>query len=379
LLVVAAAIRATSTGAGLVFGEASFGPRATFLLVLAAVFRLGLFPLHLSLPVEANVRQGLGSVLRLAPAAVALVLVARIISAEGTLPLRPWLTVAGVAGLWVGASQWWVSPESAQGLPFMVVSQSSVALLTGLWGGPLAVAGLLAQGLTLVLGGTVLFLYKGQDEQAPWHAVLPGVAAAAVVGVPFLTGFTGQWILFTGLIAAGNFLVLALAVLGQALLAGGVLRLCFWPAQGSLPAGPESRVVRGAYVAGLGLPLVFLLLTGLSPQGLGDFVGVAGLPGFAELFSPAGILALGLIVAAAAGGLALWRFEVELRGRTDSVWSALSAFTRLDWLYLAVWQVYRGLSAVLRTAAEILDGGGAVLWAVLLALVVWLTYTGQVR
>ena len=379
LLVVAAAIHATSTGAGLVFGQASFGPRATLLLALAAVFRLGLFPLHLSLPIEANLRQGLGTVLRLAPAAVAIVLLARVISAEGTLPLRPWLTVAGIAGLWMGASQWWVATEPWQGLPFAVVSQSSVALLTGLWGGPLAAAGLVAHGLALVLGGAVLFLYQGADERAPWHAVLPGLAGAAVVGVPFLTGFTGQWVLFTGLISAGNYLVLALTVLGQALLAAGVLRQCFWPALEALPSGPETQVARGAYVGGLALPLVFLLVAGISPHGLGEFIGVPEMPDYLQLIEPIGILALGLILVAATGGLALWRFEPELRGSTDALWSTLTAMTRMNWLYNAVWQVYRGVSAVLQTAAEILDGGGAVLWAVLLALVIWLTYTGQVR
>jgi formate hydrogenlyase subunit 3/multisubunit Na+/H+ antiporter MnhD subunit len=379
LLVVAAAIRGTATGGGLVFGETAFGPRTTLLLVLAAVFRLGLFPLHLALPVEANVRQGLGAVLRLAPAAVALALLARIISAEGALPLRPWLTVAGVAGLWVGASQWWLSPDPKQGLPFFVVSQSSVALLTGLWGGPVALAGLVAQSLALVLGGAVLFLYKGQDEQSPWHAALPGVAAAAVIGVPFLTGFTGQWILFTGLTAAGNYLVLLLVVVGQALLGAGLLRMCFWPAEAPLSADSASPLMTGAYLAGLGLPLVFLLLAGLSPQGLSNFLGVEGMAGLGGLFSPVGLFALGLILLAAVGGLGVWRFETELRARTDPAWGVLTAATRLDWLYLAVWNLYRGLSAVLRTAAEILDGDGAVLWAVLIALVAWLTYTGRVR
>ncbi len=69
LLVVAAAIRATATGGGLVFGDTAFGSRTTLVLVLAAAFRLGLFPLHLALPVEANVRQGLGAVLKGLPLA----------------------------------------------------------------------------------------------------------------------------------------------------------------------------------------------------------------------------------------------------------------------------------------------------------------------
>ena len=49
-------------------GRPSF--KSTLLITLAAVFRLGLFPLHLGLPAEVNIRQGLGTLLRLIPAAV---------------------------------------------------------------------------------------------------------------------------------------------------------------------------------------------------------------------------------------------------------------------------------------------------------------------
>ncbi|MBI3762338.1 MAG: hypothetical protein HY260_10825 [Chloroflexi bacterium] len=248
LLVVAAAVTVTSAGGHPAFGEMPFGPRATLLLALAAVFRLGLFPLHLGLPVEANVRQGLGTILRLAPAAIALVLVARLIgatpigaavelSSHQTLPLRPWLTVGGVAALWVGASQWWVAPDPRQGLTFFVIAQSGLALLTGLWGGSAALAGLAAQSLALVLGGAVIFLFNGHDDQSAWHTTLPGAAVAALVGVPFLTGFTGQWALYTGLLAQGNYWVLSVSAAAQIVLVAGFLRLCFWPADEPLQAG----------------------------------------------------------------------------------------------------------------------------------------------
>jgi formate hydrogenlyase subunit 3/multisubunit Na+/H+ antiporter MnhD subunit len=316
-------------------------------------------------------------VLRLAPATVALTLLARVLPGEGVTSLRPWLTVAGVGALWVGAAQWWTSAEPRLALPFFVVSQSAVALLTGLWGGPAAMAGLFAQGLALVLGGAVLFLYKGQEEQAAWQAVLPGVAVAALVGAPFLTGFTGQWALYTGLIERGNYLVMLVTLVGQAALAGGLLRLCFARVDAPSSAGLEVPVVRGAYVAGLGLPLVFLLLAGLSPSGLADFIGVGGVPGFAGLFNLTGLLAMAIVVVIALGGFGLWRFEAELRARTDTMWAALSSATRLDWLYAAVWQVYRAASAMLAMASELFDGGGAVLWAVLIGLVVWLSFSGR--
>jgi formate hydrogenlyase subunit 3/multisubunit Na+/H+ antiporter MnhD subunit len=379
LLVVAGAVRLTTLGQSTDFTQAAPPARAALLLALAAVFRLGLFPLHVGLPLEVNLRQGLSTLLRLAPAAVALMLLARLLSGEGIAVLRPWLTVAGVAALWVGAAQWWIAAEPRQGLPFLVVSQSGVVLLTGLWGGPAALAGLAAQGLALLLGGAVLFLYRGFEERAPWQAALPGLAAAALAGAPFLTGFTGHWALYTGLIAQGNFLVLLLALAGQALLGAGLLRLCF--ARAEPAAGPEVDlpVVRAAYLAGLGLPVVFLLLAGLSPGGLAGFLGAGGVPGFAGLFDLNGLVAIALIVLAALASLALWRYEGELRARTETTWAALAAATRPDWLYLGAWQAVRAAGVVLGMASALLDGAGAVLWAVLIGLVLWVSFTGGVR
>jgi len=85
--------------------EAALTTSSTLLITLAAVFRLGLFPLHLALPAEANIRQGLATVLRLIPAAVALEVMARL-AAFGFVPAtRLWLTIFALAAALVGAAQ----------------------------------------------------------------------------------------------------------------------------------------------------------------------------------------------------------------------------------------------------------------------------------
>ncbi|MEK9163988.1 MAG: hypothetical protein AAB342_01385, partial [Chloroflexota bacterium] len=70
LLAVAAALDTLHSGQTIfLVGASPLTERGAVLLVLAAVFRLGVFPFHLGLPMEANIRQGIGTLLRLAPAA----------------------------------------------------------------------------------------------------------------------------------------------------------------------------------------------------------------------------------------------------------------------------------------------------------------------
>jgi hypothetical protein len=107
LLAVGAALLISRESTALSLREAALSARSTLLITLAAVFRLGLFPLHLALPAEANIRQGLGTVLRLIPAAVALEVMARLAQFGFAPEARFWLTLFALAAALVGAAQLW--------------------------------------------------------------------------------------------------------------------------------------------------------------------------------------------------------------------------------------------------------------------------------
>jgi len=370
-LVVAAALNVLNSGQrAFIIGESPLAGRAVLLLLLAVLFRLGVFPFHLSLPSEANIRQGLGTLLRLAPAAVALSLLAHVIAVAPRLPLAPWLSVAAALGLLVGALQWWETPDPGQGLSFVVLAQSSLALLVALNGGAFAGVGVLAYGLALVLGGAVMFLHNGYHEsEKGWLAASIG-GALVLVGLPITVGFVAASTLYRALAASGSWIILVVCAIGQLSLSASYVRLIFWPGE-PLPKGEPMMGV--TYLFGLAVPLAFAVIFGVAGGVLGRAFNTEP-PG---LLSSENIVGLGAVLVATIGGVSLWQFENAIRARADKAWEAVTSAARLDWLYVAFWEVYRFFGRFLRTAADIVEGEGGVLWTIVVALLVWLLFRNR--
>jgi formate hydrogenlyase subunit 3/multisubunit Na+/H+ antiporter MnhD subunit len=390
LLAVGAALMISRTSATLSLRDAALTPPSTVLITLAAVFRLGLFPLHLGLPAEANIRQGLGTLLRLIPAAVALEVMARLTVFGIAEPVRLWLTFFGAAAALVGAAQLWNVDDPRLGLTYVVIAQSGLALLAGLWGGAGATAALTAQSFGLLLGGALIFLSNGYDHERPWASLWAALGALALIGAPLTAGFLGASGLYSGLIGARNWPVLAAVIIAQIILAAGLLRAVFWPSQ---PVDPRASAIappvvdetsrerggegeplrRAAYFGGLSLSAVFLILAGVLA---GSFSAALRAPDV-SLLGWAGrpsLTALGVVLFTAAGGLILWRFESVIRARADVAGAALTPLFRLDWLYRLVWSVIRLLGALIFNLAAVLEGEGAILWTLVGALLVWLLF-----
>lgn len=370
-LVVAAALNVLNSGQrAFIIGESLLTGRAVLLLLLAVVFRLGVFPFHLGLPSEANIRQGPGTLLRLAPAAVALSLLAHVIVVAPRLPLVSWLSAAAALGLLVGALQWWDTPDPRQGLSFVVLAHSSLALLVALNGGQAAGVGVVAFGLALILGGAVMFLHNGyHDAEKGWLTASMG-GALVLVGMPITVGFVAVSALYRSLAASGAWIILVICVLGQLLLAASYVRLIFWLGEEPSQAEPMMGV---AYLFGLVLPLLFAVITGVAVGALTKAFG-ASIP---DLLSPDNAAGLGVVLVAVIGGVGLWQFENVIRSHADKAWSSVTSAARLDWLYLAFWEVYRTCGRFLRTAADIIEGEGGVLWTIVVALLVWLLFRNR--
>lgn len=336
-------------------------PQTALLATLAAAFRLGLFPLHLGLPVDVDVRQGLGVLLRLIPPLVAFAAVAELAQAGFPESVRPWLSVFGVAAMLVGAAQLWISDATRSGLTFIVVAQSGLALLVGLWGGAQAPLAVTLQGCALVLGGGLLYLSNGFDDQQPFWAILSGVGAAALLGLPLTAGQAACAALYDVWISSGDWrlwLALAGVLAAQALLAGGLWRVIFWPGdpiEGGLPG-------RIGYGAGLGLLAMLALGWGL---GLGGIAAWSATPAAQSWQAGAteNLLAAALALAVAAVGFGLWRFEHVARPGTETAGAWLMALLRFDWLYRLAWGVIRVVETVAFNVAAVLEGEGALLWA----------------
>jgi multicomponent K+:H+ antiporter subunit A len=370
LLAVAATVMISRTSPDLSLRDAALTAQSTLLITLAAVFRLGLFPLHLGLPTEVNIRQGLGTLLRLVPAAVALETLSRLAVFGFDEPVRLWLTVFGVGAALVGALQLWNVADPRQGQAYVIIAQSGIALLAGLWGGAQSALALAATALTMLLGSALVFLANGHDEQQPWGSLPSALGAAALLGLPLTAGFLGVGHLYASLLAAGGWawLVLLFVVVAQSLLAAGLLYTVLWAGQ---PVAGDPALV-AAYWAGLSLPAILLVAVALSSGLIADALRVAA-PGPLGFSSPGSFVGFGLVVLSAVAGFALWRFQDVVRGGSNAVLGAsLASLARLDWLYRLVWGVIRGVGSGVATLAAVLEGEGAILWALVAGVLVWL-------
>ena len=370
-MVVAAALDTLNSGQEtFLLGTSPLTERGVVLLFVAAVLRLGVFPFHLGLPFEANIRQGPGTLLKLAPAAVAFNLLAHVMLLSPDLPLRPWLSVGAVLGLLVGAAQWWDSTDPRQGLGYVVLAHSSLALLTALWGGPAAAGGVLALGLALVLGGAAMFLHNGYNDSERGWVAASVLGALVLAGLPLTVGFIATSTLYRGLAESGSWVLLVACVIGQLLLAASYIRLAFWPGE---PVPKEEPLVGVAYLFGLALPLLFAIIFGVAVGAIGNAVHVT----LHDLLSLENVAGLGAALVAVIGGVGLWQFENLVRARADTTLTAVTSAARLDWLYVFFWDVYRFAGRSLRTTAAIVEGEGGVLWTIVAALLVWLLFRGR--
>jgi formate hydrogenlyase subunit 3/multisubunit Na+/H+ antiporter MnhD subunit len=288
--------------------------------------------------------------------------------------LRPWLTIFGVAAALVGASQLWNSDDPRQGLTFIIITQSGLALLAGLWGSAQAVVAVVAQTLTLLVGGGLLYLANGFDERRPWLTLLAGVGAGAIAGFPLTIGFTGLNILISALIKSGHWalwLALAGILAAHAFMVGGLLRIVFWP--GDPVEGGSVGLV--GYLSGLGALAAFAVLAGLLIGLVGQTLG-APINGILGLAGQSSWVALGLTALAGVAGFGLWRFEQATRARTGSAASLIVTLLRLDWLYRLAWNGIRLVDRLMYNVAGVLEGEGALLWALVVALAVILLFRG---
>jgi formate hydrogenlyase subunit 3/multisubunit Na+/H+ antiporter MnhD subunit len=362
LSLLAAALVIGQSAADYVLNAATIRQSTTLLITLAAVFRLGLFPLHLGLPLEVTVRQGLGTLLRLIPVTVALDALARLATLGFAEPTRPWLTLFGVVAVVVGAAQLWNTDDARQGLASVIIAQSGLALLAGLWGGAQAVAGVVALALGLLLGGGLLYLSNGFDSGRRWLSALAGIGLATLIAAPLTVGFTGLHALYADW--QSRFPIVLVVIVGaQSVLTVGLLRALTWPADPI--EGGRWRMI--GYVAGLGSLAAPALLGGVLAQLPGAWLGI---PGFVGLTADMNWLAAALGALTVLLGAGLWRSEALIRARAASTAALAFSILRLDWLYRGLWSVLQRVGRLIESVAGVLEGEGAMLWALAVALAV---------
>lgn len=340
VLLTAAAMVARSEGQVLTF--AIMPAQSGVFLLLAAGLRLGVLPLHLPFLQDLPLRRGMGTMVRLAPPAAALVLLARTATAGGETLMSPILLgLTGLAALY-GSAAWVFARNELEGRPLWILGGCALAVAAAIRGQP---AASLAWGLAVLFSGGLLFLSSARDRGLTW-LTLAGLLGISTL--PYSPAWSGLHIY-----AQPSHLILIVFLLSHVLLVLGYIRHTLRP--GAHLADME-RWVWLIYPLGLAvLPTTHFFLGLWSNQGM-ETVPVLG-------------WVTGLIVT----GLAIW-FAILVRRMPANLTSALaavSAFFSMDWLYQLFWRFYRSSGRVVGFVTAVMEGEGGVLWALLIIVMLF--------
>jgi hypothetical protein len=336
MLLVAAGISAQVSGGDLDFNTAT--PLTNLLFILAASLRLGVLPLHVPFLEDTHLRQGLGTILRLVPAAAGLVLLVRVAPIGVPTASLPFLNLlTGLAALYAGIS-WLNAPNELDGRPFWILGGASLAVAATLGAQPDAS---LAWSITTLLAGGLIFLTSVHHRRL---LPLPLLGVLACSMLPF----TPTWSAVR-LYNPGFKFISVVFLFAQSLLLVGYLRHALRPM--AKPGGFE-RWVWLIYPLGLVLlPAVLFLVAfwnGSTPRGVQDLMNAW--PTIVLLFLSS------LLITA-------WRRGLRL---PSSLVAWLQRFFSFDWFYRLVWGVYQQLSRVVAFLNLIQEGEGGILWTLLL-------------
>lgn len=363
LALVAAMLRALQEGEPLGFGVGL--PVVSPLVVLAVGLRLGVTPLQPPFLTDHRLRQGIGSMLRLAPTAGAFVLLTRAAETGVEPAWLPLFVTLTLVAAFYSALAWVNAPNDLAGRPFWVMLTASLAMMAAIFKQPLAC---LAWGMVCLLSGGVTFLSSLRPR-----GLLP-VLALNVVGVSMLP-FTPAWqgaAVYAAMAQAmpiGAMVVVSI-VLGtaQALLGVGLIRHWLRP----LPmTEPPQRWIWLLYPPGLAVLLLSLYA-----------IGWVNLPRPGELSSAGWIASLGVWVGTVGlGALYLRRPAVFSETGFSASWgsSLWSRFLSLQWAYGLLGRLFEAASRILRLLNLTLEGRAGLLWALIWLLMLFSLIVPWVR
>ena len=318
---------------------------AAILLISGAMLRLGLFPLHFSLPPVPAVRRGMGTLLRLFPPAVALSLVARVYEQGFPHDLVIIFAVLGIIGFVVGGVRWVLDNDILPARPFYVLTLSGIGIFAASVypNGGVAIAA--AAALILLIGAVISLT----EVHLPSHRIWPLISTFIILGAPFSPGGVLAVSIGGGFLE-GDLKVLAIfGVLGLLLLGLGSIKvivqdLTTW-------SEGESRV-RMIYTLGLALPVFVAIGIGIREISI---ISIAGIVVFLL------VLVLGII-----SFVALRRIPEEdieqLRARID--------FFDTGPLYDTLRRILQMSMDVILSIGGVLEGEGALLWMFVIVMII---------
>jgi hypothetical protein len=317
---------------------ASAPPALSPLLLLALVMRVRILPQHLPFVEAISLRRGLGTALRLIPAAASLAFLSRLTERGPALHFNelPWigLTILAGASAVYGAVRWAAANHEENGRQFWILSTVSLSILAALQANLHAS---LAWGMICLLPGSSLFLYSARR---PGMRIILLLGALSLSTLPFTPAAQA-------VLRAPPMGLTILLWLTQGLLLAGYLRLAWMNGE----EVTHQRWIWAIYPLGLVLPLG--VHWGLSLQNIARPAGIEAWGGAA----PLGIAAL-LGIANRRG--------LQLPQRWQSLLESAFSF---GWLSRLAGGAFTLLNEIIRLISRVLEGDGGLLWAIILLAV----------
>ncbi len=312
------------------------------LVILASLIRLGILPLHYGIPTFEPLRRGMGTLLRLFPPAVSLVLLTRLFELDIASQTRTWIMLAGGLGVFIGGVRWVLEDDVIESRPFFVLTISSLAVLIGASGA--GGDGTRAAGVAMLLVGATLSL---TEIHTPAQRIWPLLGSLLLLGLPWSIGGVVASSL-GGMLGIGSWLPpVIVGGIGMVLLGLGSLHAVL---EEEIPWPSAETLVRTMFTMGLALPILVGLGLGLWLQ---TAPGVEGLS----------IFGLAVILAALV-------FVVLRRVPPDVVRRWQSGISRVDprGVYRVLWRPVKTLGRIARMSGGVFEGEGALLWMAVVVL-----------
>lgn len=327
---------------------------AGFLFLLAASLRLGVFPLNMPFLQEPALRRGAGNIIRLAPVASSLMLLARLPADLIPAGLQGWtwliFLLLAIAAIYA-AARWLSAADEIEGRPFWIIAWASLATVSVLNGQPDSSS---AWGMALLLPGSLLFLYYPRVQRMNF---LLYFGLISLVGLPY-TPLASGWL---GLVGGGvTFWTLLFILVHATMLLGYINRML----QPGGEVGALESWARIVYPFGLIIIIQAILTLGLIGWPGSLTVGVWWLPVVSN------VLVLSALILIRRLGISPPYLQLpassNLAGILNWLTPRLEPVFRLEWLYAIAWRIFNFFGRLLHVVSTILEGEGGILWTTLL-------------
>lgn len=357
---------------------------------LAGLLRLGVYPLHLSVPRHIDSHSPLAGAMLLSPL-LGWGLWSRLaLASDRALLLGPWAVVLALLTVAGGGILAWTAGSPKESRPWISVGANGSVLLAtvllSLWGGgegmgreaivPLMTLGaagwMLGTGL-LFSGGGLALSQLLRPKTLP-QAIPSIIGALSLIGAPVTLGFVGHTSLMRGLVTGARWGWIVLFSLGHVLLVAAVTRWLL--GDDSAKWSDKALGHKAAWGVGLAGLAGLLMAVGVVPSLLTPGVDVAFPATFRALVALPPSLGWLLWGGTVVLGVGLARLGLSLRPRISLWLNAIHDVLLFDWAYaLLVGALERGFS-LLSIVDDVLGGRGALLWSCILMLILILVVGG---